>query len=142
MATWPWPDRSDGDSRNQSGQGLVEFALVLPILLLVLLGGIAFGNLMRQVNAMNNAVDAGAFYASLGHNQAEVLDHVRLRLAEELVNPDEVEMSVTPETYSYGDVVTVTVTKTMVLDAVFWEARFPIPSRSTQIIQKEVLGEQ
>lgn len=128
------PERDEG----QTGQGLVEFALVLPILLLVVLGFIGFGNVMRQINAMNNAADAGAFYASLGHDHTEVVDYVRLRLSQELVNPDRVELDVTPTTYSYGDIVTVTITRTMVIDAVFWEATFPIPVQASEIVQKEV----
>lgn len=123
---------------GQSGQGLVEFALVLPILLLVVLGFIGFGNVMRQINAMNNAADAGAFYASLGHNHAEVENYVRLRLSQELVDPDQVELDVSPTTYSYGDIVTVTITKTMVIEAILWEARFPIPVQASEIVQKEV----
>ncbi len=127
---------------KQQGQGLVEFALTLPILLLILLGGIAFGNLMRQIVAMHNAVDSGAFYASLGHNKDEVQDHVRLRLSEQLVDPDQVDFGILPESYSYGDAVTVSLTKTMVIDAALWESSFPIVSRSTQIIQKEITGGQ
>lgn len=125
---------------GEQGQGLVEFAFVLPILLLILLGGIYFGNVMRQVNAMHNAVDGGAFYASLGHGQAEVQDFVNQRLSEELVNPDEVEFGIDPATYSYGDAVTVSLTKTMAINALLWESSFPIVTRSTQIIQKEVAG--
>lgn len=127
-------------SSLSAGQSLVEFAIVLPILLLIVLGGIGLGNVMRQTNAMNNAADAGAFYASLGHDQMEVQDYVRLRLSQELVNPDQVDLDVEPATYSYGDIVTVTITKTMSMNAVLWRADFPLVSQASEIVQKEVGG--
>jgi excisionase family DNA binding protein len=121
-----------------AGQSLTEFALVLPLLLLIILGAFAFGNFFRQHNAMNNAASAGAFYASLGHNEAEVQAYVRQALTEQLVDPQSVEIALAPRTYNYGDSVTVALTKTMVLDAIWWRQTFALPVRSTQIIQKQV----
>jgi len=46
------------------GQGLVEFALVLPVLLLVLLFAIDFGRLFGAVVSLNNAARIGASYAA------------------------------------------------------------------------------
>ena len=59
---------SDPNWWKEQGQGLVEFSLVIPLILLFVLGFIAFANTFRQVNAMNNAADSGAFYASLVHS--------------------------------------------------------------------------
>ena len=50
--------------RGSRGQGLVEFALVLPVLLLVLLFAIDFGRLFSAVVTLNNAVRVGASYAA------------------------------------------------------------------------------
>jgi excisionase family DNA binding protein len=121
-----------------SGQALTEFALVLPVLLLIVLGAFAFGNFFRQHNAMNNAASSGAFYASLGHNEAEVQTIVRQALTEQLVDPQAVQISLSPPTYDYGDLVTVAITKTMVLDAIWWRQSFALPVRSSQIVQKQV----
>ncbi|MCG3211826.1 MAG: hypothetical protein FOGNACKC_05472 [Anaerolineae bacterium] len=123
---------------EEAGQGLVEFALVIPLILLFVLGFIAFANTFRQVTAMNNAADAGAFYASLGHPAAEVEQYVGRRLREQLVDPAEVDIAISPAVYSYGDVITVAITKTMRLDAVFWRADFPLPAQASQIVQKQV----
>lgn len=46
------------------GQGLVEFALVLPVLLLVLLFAIDFGRLFNAAVTLNNAARVGANYAA------------------------------------------------------------------------------
>ena len=49
---------------RQIGQGMTEFALVLPVLLLVLLFAIDFGRLFNAVVTLNNAVRVGANYAA------------------------------------------------------------------------------
>lgn len=46
------------------GQALVEFALVLPIMLLLLLMAVDFGRLFTTYVAVNNAAREGAFYAA------------------------------------------------------------------------------
>ncbi len=124
---------------NDSGQSLVEFALVLPILLLLVIGFLAFADMFRQVNGISNAANSGSFYASLGHDAGEVETLVRQQLSEQLVNPDSVNVAVIPPTYNYGDPITVAITKTMKLDAIFWEQTFDLPIRSTQIVQKQVI---
>jgi hypothetical protein len=87
---------------------------------------------------MTNAADSSAFYASLGHDEAAVLDYAALRLSEGLLDPAEVEMRISPETYTYGDIVTVTITKTMSIDALMWSAEFPMVSQASEVVQKEV----
>jgi len=124
--------------RAASGQSMTEFALVVPVLLLIVLGAFAFGNYFRQHNAMNNASSAGAFYASLGHNQAEVQAFVSQSLTEQGVDSQTVQIALSPPVYDYGDLVTVAITKTMVLDAIWWRQTFALPVRSTQIVQKQV----
>jgi Flp pilus assembly protein TadG len=47
------------------GQALVEFALVLPLLLLLLIGAIEFGRLFFIKIALTNAAREGAYYLSL-----------------------------------------------------------------------------
>lgn len=129
----------DATPSPETGQSLVEFALVIPLILLFILGFLAFANTFRQVTAMNNAADAGAFYASLGHSAAEVEQYVSQQLREQLVDPDQVNIAIQPPIYSYGDPVTIAITKTMQLNAVFWDATFPLPARATQIVQKQVM---
>ena len=51
--------------KDKKGQVLVEFALVLPILLLFLFGVIDFSRYLYTKNTMNNAARAGARAASV-----------------------------------------------------------------------------
>jgi hypothetical protein len=56
-----------GDARKSGGQALVEFALILPVFLLVLMGMLEFGSAYDHRNAMAYAVREGARVgASLG----------------------------------------------------------------------------
>jgi hypothetical protein len=51
--------------RDESGQNLVEFALLLPILLILLMGIMQFGLIFNAYVTLNNAVREGARQASV-----------------------------------------------------------------------------
>ena len=57
-------------SRGEHGQAMVEFALVLPILLLLLCGIIDFGWLYYNQIALSNAAREGARYAVIHYDPA------------------------------------------------------------------------
>ncbi len=60
-----------------SGQELIEFALVLPLLLLVLLGIIEFGLLFQQYEVVTNAAREGARIAVLPtYTKADALTRI------------------------------------------------------------------
>jgi TadE-like protein len=59
--------------REMRGQALVEFALVLPILLLLLLGLLDFGRAVAAYNAVSNGATSGARVAIVDQNEAEVI---------------------------------------------------------------------
>jgi hypothetical protein len=63
----------------QPGQALVEFALILPVLLLILLGTIDTGRLIFAYNAVSNAAREGGRTAIVNQTPAEV----RQRAAEQ-----------------------------------------------------------
>jgi Flp pilus assembly protein TadG len=50
--------------RNEQGQGLVEFAMLLPLLMLLMLGAIDFGRAMYAAVAVNHAGHNSAVWAS------------------------------------------------------------------------------
>ncbi len=52
-------------SRAEGGQALVEFALVLPLFLLLLLGIVQFGTVFRDYIALTDATRVGARQASV-----------------------------------------------------------------------------
>ena len=49
--------------QNEHGQDLVEFALIAPIVILLILGILQFGIIMMQYNTVANAAREGARYA-------------------------------------------------------------------------------
>lgn len=63
--------------RKENGQGLVEFALVLPVFLMLIMGIVEFGRLMFIYNSVSTASREAARYgASVGVNPAGV-EHFR-----------------------------------------------------------------
>jgi Flp pilus assembly protein TadG len=54
--------RPDRVARRQGGQELVEYALVFPLLLLLILGIIEFGIIIFSYNTISNAAREGARY--------------------------------------------------------------------------------
>lgn len=54
--------------REQRGQALVEFAIVLPILLLVILGVLYFGRYEDYSNQETQLAEEGVRYAAVDHN--------------------------------------------------------------------------
>jgi hypothetical protein len=64
-------------NRKEVGQGLVEFALVLPVFLMLIMGIVEFGRLMFIYNSVATASREAARYgASVGINSAGV-EHFR-----------------------------------------------------------------
>jgi hypothetical protein len=60
--------------KNQFGQGLVEFSLILPVVLLLILGIIEFGRLMITYTAISSASREGArFGAAVGNEDFGIL---------------------------------------------------------------------
>lgn len=57
--------------RNEKGQALVEFALVLPLLLALVCGIIDFGWIYYNQITLNNAAREGARYAVVHYNPAQ-----------------------------------------------------------------------
>ncbi|WJY19800.1 pilus assembly protein [Alteriqipengyuania flavescens] len=51
--------------RNEVGAPLVEFALTLPIIMIVFMGAFGIGNYMYAKNAVNHALDEAARTASI-----------------------------------------------------------------------------
>ena len=66
--------------KNEEGQSMVEFALILPIFLLILCGIIDFGWMFYNQLALNNICREGARYAVVNtasdHTTDEILRHI------------------------------------------------------------------
>ena len=53
--------------KSQKGQAAVEFALVLPILILLICGVIDFGRMLYTANSLTTVCEQGARYASIDY---------------------------------------------------------------------------
>lgn len=58
--------------KKESGQSLVELALVLPVLLSLLLGTVEFGRVIAGYMIMNNLAREGARFAAVGRTDAQI----------------------------------------------------------------------
>ena len=72
------PDRRSGvrgrarrTARDEGGQALVEFALVIPVLMLILLGILKFGILYNNYLQLTDAVRSGARQMSIERGQGD-----------------------------------------------------------------------
>lgn len=64
--------RSKVDIRDEEGAAAVEFALVLPIFALLVVGLITFGLIFKDYLGITHAAREGVRWASLGASQGEV----------------------------------------------------------------------
>ena len=68
--------RSHQGTRGSSGQSMIEFALVLPMLLVLVFGIIEFGNAWRHYQLITNTAREGARIAVLPSSTAAIVDSV------------------------------------------------------------------
>lgn len=63
--------------KSQKGQSLVEFALIVPLILLLLFGMFDIGRVLFSAVALEHAAREGARVASVGKTNAEVIASIR-----------------------------------------------------------------
>ncbi|MDY6875405.1 MAG: TadE/TadG family type IV pilus assembly protein [Chloroflexota bacterium] len=88
------------------GQGLVEFALTIPFLLLLMMGIVEFGYVFTAYSGMFNAAREGSRYGIIQpRDGAGIVSHARTKIF--LVNPDAVDIAVAydsgPDTVVFTD---------------------------------------
>ena len=95
-------------ARDERGQALVEFALVLPILALLLFAIVQFGIVFTQYLALTDAVRAGAREAAVSRLAPDPAVSVESSVRRAAVNLDQAELTVSvASTWRRGDPVTV-----------------------------------
>ncbi len=96
---------------REQGQTLTEFAMVLPLLALLLFGVIQFGIVFHQYVTLTDSVRAGGRQGAVSRDLADptaaVVDRVRGSAAD--LDPSQLGISVT-STWQRGEDVTVTAT--------------------------------
>ena len=94
--------------KQKRGQAIVEFALVLPVFILILVGIMEFGLVFHQYLVVTSASREGARVAALGGTDAEVSAVVTAAVGN--INKGLLTTAVSPADRTRGAAVTVTVT--------------------------------
>ncbi|MBC8061262.1 MAG: pilus assembly protein [Clostridiaceae bacterium] len=96
--------------KNEKGQSLVEFAIILPILLLLLFGIAEFGIMLNSYLTIQNVAREGSRLGIVGGSDVEIISLIR-DTSPNLTDTD-MKIILTPvEAYrKSGDTLTVTVT--------------------------------
>jgi Flp pilus assembly protein TadG len=127
-------------TRKERGQGLVEFAIILPILLIILSGVLDLGRLWYAYVAVTDAAAEGATYAAMLPEDVSGVYQRAQEASGGLVNIDPNGVSVEyPPTVASGAPVTVTVIYTFTLATPFLHAivpdgRLPLVARANEAI--------
>lgn len=96
--------------KNQDGQALVEFAIVLPILMLLIMGIFQFGMMLNTYITIGNAAREGTRAGILGSSDAEIQGLIIS--ASPSLEPQNLIVSITPNEINRisGEYLTVKVT--------------------------------
>ncbi len=112
--------------KQERGQSIVEFAIVLPLLVLLLMGVADVGRAYYILVSLNDAASEGATYASINPSD---LDGIQLRTVEAtdgLMEPDRTNVNVIyPAQLVSGAAITVTAQYDMQLFTPMFEGMFP-----------------
>lgn len=119
--------RKAGLIRDQRGQAVIEFALTLPLLLLVLFGITEFGRALLTSNVMHQATREGARVAAVAldpNDTGPILARMNQLLVPAQITPSSVSSAFDPVTRT----VTVTITTDFVVLAggILGTVGFPI----------------
>lgn len=93
--------------KENKGQSFVEFALILPILLIIVMGIIEFGLMFNAYLTISNASREAARYGSLGGSDIEITERVVLVASH--LDETALSVTVTPASRSRGDMLSVLV---------------------------------
>ncbi len=81
--------------RRDDGQAMVEFALVLPVLLVLVLGIIQFGIVLHDYLAITDAVRVGAREAAVSRMDPMAASDVEARVRASAAELDQTELDIT-----------------------------------------------
>ncbi len=111
--------------RKERGQSLVEFALILPVLLIILAGVLDLGRLYYAYVAVTDAAAEGAAYAAIHPDDADQIFDRAQAASGGLIEIDEGMVEIECPTIASGDPITVTVSYTFTVVTPFINAMVP-----------------
>ena len=97
--------------KKEKGAAAVEFALLLPLLVVIVFGITTFGFVYKEYIALTHAARDGARLAAVGKDYDYILNQIEQDLPEEIIQSVEVD-PLEPTDRTVGDSVTVTVKRT------------------------------
>lgn len=113
--------------KREKGQALVEFVLVLPILLILLLGIVEFGQIYFSYILTQSASRDAARYGSVGATDAEIYQVVYDKTT--ALKQENLSVTITPEPSqrTRGEQLSVEVNYDVVLISPIWKDILPNP---------------
>lgn len=96
--------------KNERGQSLIEFTIILPIILIILMGIFEFGIMINSYLTINNAARESSRLAAVGGTDIEVINMALSRLPN--LDTNNIMIEVTPSGLNRvrGESVTVKIT--------------------------------
>lgn len=93
--------------KNEKGQSIVEFALVIPLLLIFVMAIIEFGFMFNAYLTISSASREGARLGALGETNTAI--ELRVDSVSNTLDLNNINVAVTPSSRDRGDMVRVTV---------------------------------
>ena len=120
-------------SQSESGAAAVEFALILPVLVLMIVGMIEFSRLYNVQISLSNAAREGARVMAIYNNSGQAKSAAVA--AAPGLNPvlTTGEVAVSPTTCAYGQTVTVTITHTVPFITDYFGVSIPITGKGVML---------
>jgi Flp pilus assembly protein TadG len=124
--------------KSEKGQSLVEFALILPILAIMLFGIVDVGRMFHAGLTMDHAGREAARMASIQENDAEVMNAALERGGSISLTSSQVSISPVESGRESGDKVTITITHSVPLITPFIEGMTgPVELSNTTVMRVE-----
>lgn len=94
--------------KNKKGQSIVEFALIVPLLLIFVMAIIEFGFMFNAYLTISNASREAARLGALGESNSAI--ELRVNTVSGQLDETRIDVTVSPVSRSRGDMLTVNVT--------------------------------
>jgi Flp pilus assembly protein TadG len=124
--------------RDEKGQTMVEFALVIPILCVVLFGVLQFGALYNDYVTLTDATRVGARKAAVSRHEAnpEGAAEAAARASADGLDQGDLDIDVSASGWEHGETVTVTATYPYEIDLLgFVVAAGDLESETTERVE-------
>lgn len=128
------------DKQREKGQSLLEFALVLPVLLIILAGILDLGRLYFAYVAVTDAAAEGAAYGAIEpDSNSEIKARAKDASGGQVQIDEGAVMIDSPSDPDWGDSITVTVTysftlATPLVNGIMPDGVIPLRARVTEVI--------